>query len=57
MAESLSIAKTLNPSFANNLASVPAINVFPTPPFPDIAIFKAFSPTIVFYCNKIRLLN
>jgi len=44
----LSIAKTLNPSLAKSRASVPATSVFPTPPFPDIAIFIFFPlPLIV----------
>jgi len=40
MAESLSIANTLKWSLANNRAKVPAISVFPTPPFPLTAIFS-----------------
>ncbi|HUW91107.1 MAG TPA: hypothetical protein VMV43_11400 [Candidatus Nanopelagicaceae bacterium] len=38
----MSIAKTLNPSLAKSRAIVPAINVLPTPPFPDTAIFIIF---------------
>ncbi|MGB9928662.1 MAG: hypothetical protein ACPK85_09695 [Methanosarcina sp.] len=44
MSGSASIARTSYPSLASNRARVPERVVFPTPPFPVIAIFIKFPP-------------
>ncbi|WP_255335334.1 hypothetical protein [Methanosarcina sp. KYL-1] len=44
MSGSASIASTSYPSLASSLARVPERVVFPTPPFPVIAIFITNSP-------------
>jgi len=44
MSGSASIARTSYPSLARSLARVPERVVFPTPPFPVIAIFMRISP-------------
>ena len=41
---SASIAITLKPFLAKYPARVPETSVFPTPPFPETAIFTRFSP-------------
>jgi hypothetical protein len=42
---SASMARTLRPRFAKTLAMTPARVVFPTPPFPEMAIFIFSSGT------------
>jgi hypothetical protein len=53
MSGSASIARTSYPSLASSLARVPERVVFPTPPFPVIAIFIRIPPGTDYKSNKI----
>jgi hypothetical protein len=57
MSGSASIARTSYPSLARSLARVPERVVFPTPPFPVIAIFIRIPPEADYKSNGIFLLG